>query len=132
MVPSRIVPATPYVDLDRAAWYRLSESTPLPLTDADVARLRGLGDPIDLNEVDTVYRPLSRLLNLYVAANTAEGVWVYAPDGTLLGFVGVPEPPANLAWGGPDHSTLFITATTSVYRLPMRVPGQPLPNDESL
>ena len=69
VVPSRIVPATPYVDLDRAAWYRLSESTPLPLTDEDVARLRGLGDPIDLSEVDTVYRPLSRLLNLYVAAN---------------------------------------------------------------
>lgn len=40
---------------------------PLPLTDADVARLRGLGDPVDLAEVDTVYRPLSRLLNLYVA-----------------------------------------------------------------
>ncbi len=40
----------------------------MPLTDADVARLRGLGDPIDLAEVDDVYRPLSRLLNLYVTA----------------------------------------------------------------
>lgn len=59
---------TPYVDLDRQAWSRLSASTPLPLTDDDVARLRGLGDPIDLAEVDAVYRPLSRLLNLYVAA----------------------------------------------------------------
>ena len=57
-----------YVDLDRSAWSRLSESTPLPLTDADVERLRGLGDPIDLGEVDAVYRPLSRLLNLYVTA----------------------------------------------------------------
>lgn len=60
--------SSPYVDLDRAAWSRLSESTPLPLTDADVTRLRGLGDPIDLAEVDAVYRPLSRLLNLYVTA----------------------------------------------------------------
>ncbi|MGC5167750.1 type I pantothenate kinase [Luteimicrobium sp. DT211] len=60
--------ASPYVDLDRAAWARLSESTPLPLTDADVERLRGLGDPIDLAEVDAVYRPLSRLLNLHIAA----------------------------------------------------------------
>ena len=60
--------ASPYVDLDRAAWSRLSESTPLPLTHADVQRLRGLGDPIDLAEVDAVYRPLSRLLNLYVTA----------------------------------------------------------------
>jgi len=61
-------PSSPYVDLDRAAWSRLSESTPLPLTDDDVERLRGLGDPIDLAEVDAVYRPLSRLLNLYVTA----------------------------------------------------------------
>jgi len=65
--------------------------------------------------------------NLYVTANTAEGVWVYAPDGTLLGFIGVPEGPANCAWGGPDNRTLFITACTSVYRLPMKVAGQPIP-----
>ena len=67
--------------------------------------------------------------NLYVTANTAEGVWVYAPDGTLLGFIGVPEAPANCAWGGPGNSTLFITANTGVYRLPMKVAGQPLPID---
>jgi len=65
--------------------------------------------------------------NLYVTANTAEGLWVYAPDGTLLGFIGVPEAPANCAWGGPDNQTLFITANTSVYRLPMKVSGQPIP-----
>ncbi|HEY5514957.1 MAG TPA: type I pantothenate kinase [Pengzhenrongella sp.] len=61
-------PSTPYVELDREAWTRLSGSTPLPLTDSDVQRLRGLGDPIDLAEVDAVYRPMSRLLNLYVEA----------------------------------------------------------------
>ena len=65
-----LAPSTPYVDLDRAAWSRLSASTPLPLTDQDVAHLRGLGDPIDLAEVDAVYRPLSRLLNLYVTATS--------------------------------------------------------------
>ena len=43
---------SPYVDLDRAAWVRLAESTPLPFTEADVERLRGLGDPIDLPEAD--------------------------------------------------------------------------------
>jgi type I pantothenate kinase len=64
------VPAasSPFVDLDRQAWARLSSSTPLPLTDEDVVHLRGLGDPIDLAEVDTVYRPLSRLLDLYIGA----------------------------------------------------------------
>jgi type I pantothenate kinase len=63
-----LTPSTPYVELDRHAWTRLSGTTPLPLTDADVEHLRGLGDPIDLAEVDAVYRPLSRLLNLYVEA----------------------------------------------------------------
>jgi type I pantothenate kinase len=63
-----VTPSTPYVELDREAWTRLSGTTPLPLTDADVQKLRGLGDPIDLAEVDAVYRPLSRLLNLYVEA----------------------------------------------------------------
>jgi type I pantothenate kinase len=61
---------SPYVELDRESWRDLSESTPLPLTDADVDRLRSLGDPIDLAEVDAIYRPLSRLLNLYVTATS--------------------------------------------------------------
>jgi sugar lactone lactonase YvrE len=87
----------------------------------------------DVSHGGTVGRPdgmkLDVLGNLYVTANTAEGVWVYAPDGTLLGFIGVPEGPANVGWGGPGNSTLFITACTSVYRLPMKVAGQQLSID---
>lgn len=49
------------------------------------------------------------------------GVWVYSPSGDLLGKVRVPEPVANLAWGGPDFHTLFLTATHSVYRLTTRI-----------
>jgi type I pantothenate kinase len=60
--------ATPYVELDRQAWAKLAAQTPLPLTAAEVERLRGLGDEIDLNEVRQVYLPLTRLLNLYVRA----------------------------------------------------------------
>ena len=67
-MPPSLAPDTPWVDLDREAWSALSASTPLPLTDADVERLRGLGDPIDLSEVDAIYRPLSRLLDLYIEA----------------------------------------------------------------
>jgi type I pantothenate kinase len=59
---------SPYVELDRAAWARLRDHYPLSLTQADVARLRGLGDPMDLAEVEQVYLPLSRLLNFYVGA----------------------------------------------------------------
>lgn len=59
---------SPYVELDRAAWARLRDHNPLNLTQEDVARLRGLGEPLDLEEVEQVYLPLSRLLNFYVGA----------------------------------------------------------------
>jgi type I pantothenate kinase len=58
--------SSPYVELDRAAWSRLAASTPLTLGAGDLDRLRGLGDRVDLREVEEVYLPMSRLLNLYV------------------------------------------------------------------
>jgi len=61
---------SPYVELDRTAWARLRDHHPLSLTQADVTRLRGLGDRLDLAEVEQVYLPLSRLLNFYVGATT--------------------------------------------------------------
>ena len=59
---------TPYVDLDRRAWSRLRENHPMSLEQSDLARLRGLGERLDLNEVEEVYLPLSRLLHFYVEA----------------------------------------------------------------
>lgn len=59
---------TPWTVLDRADWARLRESTPLTLTEEELVRLRGVGEAIDLTEVEEVYLPLSRLLNMYVAA----------------------------------------------------------------
>jgi gluconolactonase len=53
--------------------------------------------------------------NLFVCG--PGGVWVIAPDGTRLGLIVLPEDPHNLAWGGDDRRTLFITALTSVYRI---------------
>jgi gluconolactonase len=50
------------------------------------------------------------------------GLWVCGPDGALLGKIVLPELPANLAWG-EDGSVLFLTARTSVYRLPTRTRG---------
>ena len=61
---------SPYVELDRAAWARLRDHHPLNLTQADVTRLRGLGERLDLAEVEQVYLPLSRLLNFYVGATS--------------------------------------------------------------
>jgi gluconolactonase len=50
-----------------------------------------------------------------------DGLWVYAPDGRLLGKVAVPEIVANLHWGGKNWRTLFITASTSLYALEIKV-----------
>ena len=60
--------ATPWVTFDRDAWSRLRAATPLTLSETDLDELRGLNDRLDLDEVAAVYLPLSRLLNLYVAA----------------------------------------------------------------
>ena len=67
--PSHEAPElSPYVELDRSQWRELRRSTPLPLTQDEVDTLRGLGDQLDLTEVAEVYLPLSRLINLQVAA----------------------------------------------------------------
>jgi len=58
--------STPFVEIDRRDWAALAPSAPLQLTENDVEHLRGLGDPLDLQDVAEVYVPLSRLLNLYV------------------------------------------------------------------
>ena len=55
------------------------------------------------------------------------GIWVYAPSGYLLGHVSLPENCANFHWGGPDWKTLFCTASTSVYALPVKVGPRPEP-----
>ncbi len=72
---------SPFVELDRAAWSRLRHSTPLTLTESDIARVRGLGDRIDVREVEEVYLPLSRLVNLYVAGTDQ----LHAATSTFLG-----------------------------------------------
>jgi type I pantothenate kinase len=59
---------TPFVELDRRAWSRLRAQTPLTLAENDLVRLLGLGDRIDLTEVEQVYLPLSRLIELYISA----------------------------------------------------------------
>jgi len=52
-----------------------------------------------------------------------KGIWVWDPDGHHLGTIEMPEQPANLTWGDKDYQTLYITATTSVYRLRTKTRG---------
>lgn len=58
--------SSPYVELDRDTWAALAEHAHQPLTPTEVARVRGLGDELDVDEVRQVYLPLSELLSLYV------------------------------------------------------------------
>ncbi len=59
---------SPYVELDRAGWARLREHYPMNLSAAEVDRLQGLEDRLDIREVEEVYLPLSRLLAFYEEA----------------------------------------------------------------
>jgi gluconolactonase len=58
---------------------------------------------------------LDRKGNVFVTG--PGGIWVWDSQGRHLGTIMMPEQPANLAWGGPQGRTLYITAATSVYKL---------------
>jgi type I pantothenate kinase len=60
---------SPYVRFTRDEWARLRASTPLTLTEEDLAHLRGINERVSLDEVADIYLPLSRLMNLYVTAS---------------------------------------------------------------
>ncbi len=59
--------------------------------------------------------------NLYLAG---QDITIVDSSGRQIGSIAVPETPANLAFGGPEGTTLFITARRSLYRLEMQVTGQ--------
>lgn len=61
--------------------------------------------------------------NLYA---TYKQVVVVSPAGGLIGRIDVPEKPANCAFGGAENRTLYITARTSLYSVPMKVRGMAL------
>ncbi len=59
--------------------------------------------------------------NLFVTG--PGGIWVWDAKGNHLGTIVTPEQPANLTWGDKEYQTLYITATTSVYRLTTKTQG---------
>lgn len=77
-----------YVDFDRESWSRLRAATPLTLGEADLAELQGLNERVSLADVETVYLPLSRLLNLHVAATQT----LHKATDTFLGRLPSPTP----------------------------------------
>jgi gluconolactonase len=59
--------------------------------------------------------------NLYITSRL--GLQVFSPKGKLLGIIELPEVPANVTFGGPDNKTLYVTARTSLYVVPMQATG---------
>nr|WP_202983571.1 type I pantothenate kinase [Ferrimonas lipolytica] len=62
-----------YQAFSRDQWATLRAAVPLPLSEAELQQLRGINENISLEEVETIYLPLSRLLNLYVNAKQRRG-----------------------------------------------------------
>lgn len=58
-------PGSPFVEIARNDWAALAPHAEPTLTELELLRLRGLGEPLDAREVAEVYLPLSRLLSLY-------------------------------------------------------------------
>jgi type I pantothenate kinase len=84
-----------YMPFSRDDWARLRESTPLTLSEADLQRLRGLNEPVSVKEVEEIYLPLSRLLNLHVAATQG----LHAATARFLGTTR-PGPPYIIGIAG--------------------------------
>jgi gluconolactonase len=83
----------------------------------------GIGDGvIEHGVVDGM--KMDELGDVYVTG--PEGVWVYGSDGEQLGVIKVPEGVGNVNWGDQDWKSLYIAASTSIYRVRMQVAGNRL------
>jgi type I pantothenate kinase len=78
----------PYLEFTREEWSRLRAATPLTLGESDIGELQGINERLSLDEVASAYLPLSRLLNLYVAATQN----LRRTTDTFLGTLPAPAP----------------------------------------
>jgi type I pantothenate kinase len=62
-----------YREIGRGEWARLAAGMAQPLSETEIVQIRGLGDRLDMAEVQQVYLPLSRLLSLYAKATKQLG-----------------------------------------------------------
>jgi type I pantothenate kinase len=110
---------SPWVAFTRAGWKQRRDSTPLTLTDQDLERLRGVNEPISLNEVADIYLPLSRLLSFHVAA-------VQELHASVGGFLTRPTPKVPYIIGIAGSVAVGkSTAARVLQALLTRWPGHP-------
>jgi gluconolactonase len=62
--------------------------------------------------------------NIYSAG--PGGIWIFSPEGKPLGTILVPGRTSNVAWAGPDHKTLYITGSDGIFRVHLKIAGEPL------
>lgn len=74
-----------YLQFSRDQWCHFRQDTPLTLNEADLEKLQGVNEIVSMQEIEEIYLPLSRLLNLYVTATQS----LYQASGE---FLGTPEP----------------------------------------
>jgi type I pantothenate kinase len=110
---------SPYLRFRRDEWAPLRADTPLTLTDRDLDRIHGLVERMSLREIEEVYLPLSRLLNLYVAA--IQGL--YRATATFLGH-GEEKVPFLIGLGG-SVAVGKSTASRALRELLARWPHHP-------
>ncbi len=124
-----------YLTFDREMWAALRAATPLTLGEPELAKLQGINERIDIDEVAAIYLPLSRLLNLYVSATQD----LHRVSATFLGAI-APKVPYVIGVAGsvavgkstfarilqallaqwPDHPTVDLI-TTDGFLYPNRV-----------
>jgi len=81
------------------------------LLDASTDKTPGSPDGIRVDQKGNIY------------GSGPGGVWIISPEGKHLGTIKVPEVVSNVAWGDKDGKTLYITASTSLYRIKLSMPG---------
>lgn len=64
---------------------------------------------------------INRKDNLYNAGPGA--IWIFSPEEKMLGVLLVPEKTVNVSWGGADRRTLYLIASSSIYRVRLKIPG---------
>lgn len=56
------------------------------------------------------------------------GLWIFSSEGKPLATIAIPERVSNVAWGDADHKMLYITASSSIYRVHLGIAGAPMPH----
>jgi len=91
-----------------------SLTEPTVLYDATSDKLTGAPDGMKLDMQGNIY------------SAGPGGVFIFSPEGKALGRIEMPERTANLAWAGDDRKTLYITASSGVYRVQLKIAGEPI------